>query len=82
MPEASGTYRSAEAIYRKMEKSLLPEHRGEIIAIEPLSGDYIVGSDEVEVALEGRRRHPGKKFGLFGIGRPVVHKLRILQGDA
>lgn len=59
-----------------MESSLLPEHKGKIVAIEPTSGDYVIGSDEVEVALEGRRRHPGKKFGLFRVGAPVVHKLR------
>ena len=81
MPRVSGTYRRAEAIYAKMEESLLPEHQGEVIAIEPLSGDYIVGTDEVEVALEGRRRHPGKKFGLFRIGRPVVHKLRVARAQ-
>ena len=76
MAKVSGTYKRAKAVYSKMESSLLPEHEGKIIAIEPSTGDYIIGSDEAEVALEGKRRHPGKKFGLFRIGTPVVHKLR------
>jgi len=78
MARLSGTYKRAKAIYSKIESSLLPEHKGEIIAIEPISGDYVIGSDEVKVALEGKHRHPGKKFGLFRIGAPVVHKLRRL----
>jgi len=76
MAKPSGTYRRAKAIYRRIESSLLSEHKGEIIAIEPVSGDYVIGSDEVAVALEGKRRHPGKKFGLFRIGTPAVHKMR------
>lgn len=76
MAKLSGTYKRAKAIYSKIENSLLPEHKGEIIAIEPMSGDYVIGYDEVEVAIEGKRRHPGKKFGLFRVGTPVVHKLR------
>ncbi len=76
MAKLSGTYKRAKSIYSKIENSLLSEHKGEIIAIEPTSGEYIIGHDEVKVALEGKRRHPGKKFGLFRIGEPVVHKMR------
>jgi len=52
MAEPSGTYKRAKAIYSQIESSLLPEHKGEIVAIEPTSGDYIIGDDEVKVALE------------------------------
>ena len=76
MAKVTGTYKRAKALFFKIESSLLPKHKGEIIAIEPISGDYIIGSDEVEVALEGKNRHPGKKFAMFRIGKPFVHKLR------
>ena len=82
MAKLSGTFKRAKAIYSKMESSLLPEHKGEIIAIEPISGDYIIGPDEVEVALEGKNRHPGKKFGFFRIGMPVMYKLRRKRDNA
>jgi len=81
MAKLSRTFNRAKAVYSKIEDSLIKEHKGEIIAIEPISGDYIIGSDEVEVAIEGKRRHPGKKFGLFRIGPSVVHKLRQ-KGDS
>jgi len=76
MTKQLGTYKRAKAIYTKMGKELLSVHKGEFIAIEPISGDYLIGSDEVQVAIEGKNQHPGKKFGLFRIGSPVAHKLR------
>jgi len=76
MAKPLGIYKRAKAVYSKIEKSLLSEHKGKIIAVEPISGDYIIGSDEVEVAIEGKHLHPGRKFGLFRIGTSVVHKLR------
>jgi len=81
MAKVTGTFERAKAIYSKIESSFLPEHKGEFIAIEPISGDYIIGPDEVEVALEGKNRHPGKKFGLFRIGMPVK-KIRRKRDNA
>lgn len=68
-------YERAEAIFRRIEKSLLPDHKGKIIMIEPDSGDYVFGDNEVGVAQKAIRRHPKKKFGIFRIGYRAVHKI-------
>ncbi len=69
-------FEEGERLYRKLRSRLEKKHKGEIIAIEVESGQYIVGEDEVAVAKEASARLPGKIFSFFRIGYPVVHKLR------
>ena len=63
-------------IYRRLRPRLEPKYRGRIIAIEPDSGQYVIGRDEVKVALKALQQFPDKRFSFFRIGYPVVHKLR------
>jgi len=65
-----------ERLYHRLRRKLEPRHRGDIVAIEAESGAYVVGKDELQVALEAVKRFPGKKFSFFRIGYPAVHKLR------
>lgn len=67
---------NGEAIYQTLKAQLEAEHRGEIVAIEPESGDYFLGKDVVEATEAGRAIHPGKLFYYVRIGFPVVHRRR------
>ena len=70
------SYRRARTVYARLEPGLRRDHDGEYVAVEPASENYVVGPDELLVALEARRRYPGKKFGFFRVGRRAAHKLR------
>lgn len=72
----SQNYQKAEKVYKNLLKRLLPRFKGQIIAVEPTTKKYIVGRDELEVALQARKKFPGKKFGFFRVGYPAVHKVR------
>lgn len=65
-----------EKIYKRLQRRLLAKHKGEIIAIEPNSGEYFLGRDELKVALKAMKTLPGKIFSVFRIGYPAVHKLK------
>lgn len=76
MSERASLFRRAKKLYSKLEADLVAKHRGDFLAIEPDSGDCVLGKDEAEVALEAIRRHPGKEFGFFRVGCRAAHKLR------
>lgn len=64
-----------DSYYRR----LLPRirrHRGKIVAIELESGQFLLGRDELTVALHAMKKYPGKRFGVYRIGHPAVHKFR------
>lgn len=63
-------------IYKKLLRRLLPKHKGQIIAIEPESGRYFMGHDELKVALKAMKSLPGRIFSVFRIGHAAVHKFR------
>jgi hypothetical protein len=66
-----------ERLYQELRKKIEPRYKGQIIAIEPDSGEYVVGKDELQVALDAMKKFPGKQFTFFRIGYPAVHKLRV-----
>jgi len=65
-----------ERLYQRLKARLEPRYKGDIIAIEVESGQYVLGKDELQVALKAVKKFPGKKFSFFRIGYPAVHKLR------
>ena len=65
-----------ERFYQRLKTRLEPRHKGDIVAIEVESGQYVVGKDELDVALEAVKKFPGRTFSFFRIGYPAVHKLR------
>ena len=69
-------YNQSEKLYKRLAKRLLPRFKGQIVAIEPKSKGYVVGKDELEVALAAKSKFPGKQFGFFRVGYPAVHKVR------
>jgi hypothetical protein len=68
--------RRGEELYQTLKDRLAAEHLGEIVAIEPESGDYFLGKDVVEATEAGRRVHPAKLFYYVRIGFPAVHRRR------
>lgn len=63
-------------IYKRLKAKLESKYKGKIIAIEPDSGNYIIGKDELDAALKAQHEFPGKVFDFFRIGYPAVHKFR------
>lgn len=72
-------YSHSERLYKKLVKKLMPRFKGQIVAIEPKSHRYVLGKDELDVALEAKKKFPGKKFGFFRVGYPAVHKVRKIR---
>lgn len=69
-------YRKGKAIFRRLERRLRAGHRGEVIAIDPSTGAYVIGKDALEAALKAREQFKGQPATFFRIGFSVVHKLR------
>ncbi|MBI5528028.1 MAG: hypothetical protein HY897_16980 [Deltaproteobacteria bacterium] len=66
-----------ERHYGRLRKGLEAKHKGQVIAIEVESGKYVIGGDELQVALRAVKKFPGKRFSFFRIGYPALHKLRF-----
>ena len=60
-----------ERLYQQLRKKIEPRYKGQIIAIEAESGQYVIGKDELQVALAAVKKFPGKKFNFFRIGYPA-----------
>lgn len=66
-----------ERVYQRLRAKLESRYKGRIMAIEVDSGQYVIGKDELQVALRAVKKFPGKKFSFIRIGYPAVHKLRL-----
>ncbi len=65
-----------ERIYAAIRSELEPDHKGDIAAIEPESGDYFLGKSVIEAIDKAREKYPDKVFHVVRIGYPVVHVFR------
>ena len=54
---------------------LEPEHTGEIVAIEPDSGAYFLGNDEIEAADNARTAGHHGPFYFLQVGSRYAHRL-------
>lgn len=66
-----------ERQYQRLRSKLESRYKGHIVAIEAESDEYVLGKDELKVALKAVKKFPGRKFSFFRIGYPAVHKLRL-----
>ena len=66
-----------ERVYQRLRTRLERRYKGRIMAIEVDSGEYVIGKDELQVALRAVKTFPGKRFSFIRIGYPEVHKLRL-----
>ena len=71
-----GFYRRGRVLFRRLERRLKAKHRGEVVAIEPINGFYVIGKDALEAALKAREQFHGMPVDFFRIGFPAVHKFR------
>ncbi len=66
--------RKAEEFYQKhLKDKLEKEHFGEIIAIEPISGEYFFGDKDIDAALKAREKYPERLVYIKKIGHKAVH---------
>jgi hypothetical protein len=52
-------------IYRQLLPALIANHKGEVIAIEPESGDYFLGENLDSASANALARYPDRLFGVF-----------------
>jgi len=71
----------AKEIVRKLIDSKDSERAGDIVAIDPVTGEYYFGKTEVEAAIEGRteKNDPKAVFYFVRIGYPAVHTLKSID---
>ena len=74
--QREGFYRRGRVLFRRLERRLKAKHRGEVIALEPNSGTYVLGKDALEAALKAKEQFHGMPVDFFRIGFPAVHKFR------
>ncbi len=67
--------RAKQAYDERLAAKLEPEHTGEIVAIEPDSGDYFLGGDEVEAADNARAAGRKGPFYFLRVGSRYAHRL-------
>jgi hypothetical protein len=59
--------RAKQIYFDQLAAKLEPAHNGEIVAIDPETGDYFLGEDEVQAADRGRAAgHEGPFFSYAG----------------
>lgn len=72
-------FEKGKNIYKRLKSNFKKKYKGKIIAIEPDSGEYIIGKNELDAALKAQHKFPGKIFDFFRIGYASVHKFRHLK---
>lgn len=65
-----------ERIFKRLNARLKRKYKGSILAVDPKTGKYILGKDELSVALKAKQAYPGTRFSVFRIGYSSVHKFR------
>ena len=73
--------KKGERLYQKLRAQLEKDHAGKILAIDPESGEYVIGFDELDAARKAQKRFPGKLLDYFRIGEEVMHKFRRTSND-
>lgn len=67
--------RAKQTYNEKLAAKLEPEHNGKIVAIEPESGDYFLGEDEIEAADNARAAGHVGPFYFLRVGSRYTHRL-------
>ena len=63
----------ANKLFGKINKELLPKYKGKIVAIDTDSGNYFIGSSELDAYNEAIKKYPDKKFIFKRIGFDSTH---------
>ncbi|MFH1563315.1 MAG: hypothetical protein ABIF11_07880 [Nitrospirota bacterium] len=70
-----------DEVYQRVRGKLEEKHKGEFVLIEPETGDYFIGKDQLEIVFQAKKKYPEKVFRMIRIGYPASHKLRGERGD-
>jgi hypothetical protein len=68
--------KKAQEIYDKIKANIESNHKGEIIAIDPESGDYFLGKTVIDAVMKGREKYPDRVFHSIRIGYSAVYVRR------
>ena len=60
-------------VFEKINKKLMPDYKGKIIAIEPETGKYFIGDSEIEAYKNAVKVYPGKMFVFKRVGFKASH---------
>jgi len=71
--------RAKQTYNEKLAAQLEPEHNGEIVAIDPESGDYFLGKDEVKAADNARAAGHEGPFYFLRVGSDYTHRWMTLR---
>ena len=71
------TQRGAQIYETELKASLESNAMGQVVAIHPESGEYVVASREEEAVTELRARQPGGLLVVRRIGPPTPGDLRL-----
>ena len=63
--------------YEKLKSELEDKYYGQIVAIEPYSGDYFVGKSVIEAGNKGKEKYPDKIFRFVRPGFRAVHRIPV-----
>ena len=73
---AAGLVEQGQSLYEERLKPILdPEHTGEFVAIEPLSGQYFLGATATAALIAARAAMPDCLFFLTRVGRTSAHTI-------
>ena len=68
--------RRATAAYGKFVKpNLMPADNGKLVALDLDSGDFEIGTDELETIHRLRARRPAATAWMFRVGSPYLHRI-------
>ena len=60
-------------LFERINKELLPQFRGKIVAIDTDSGNYFIGNSELDAYKKAIKKYPNKKFVYKRIGFNSTH---------
>ncbi|MEW6680156.1 MAG: hypothetical protein AB1297_03905 [bacterium] len=66
--------KKANQLYEsQLREKIEKDHRGEIVAIEIVSGDFFLGRNEIEAYEKGIKKYPDKTFVYKRVGYKATH---------
>jgi hypothetical protein len=66
---------ACDAIYEKIVPELERTHRGQIVAVEPISGEYFIGGTVREALALANIKYPGRPVFFYRVGSRAVYKI-------
>lgn len=68
VPETRQISKKGRELFKALSQKLVEQYRGQFVAIDADSGDYFLGTTDVEATRKARETYPGKVFYLGRLG--------------